>query len=953
MNRRHCVRRGWALIRAIVLAGVLATAGSASAADGTFYARGKSFVLQRSASELGIKLRPGILPGAVRSEMDFLGVGDLEDHDGGRSHYRILRVANTTTQTRAAAAQVDGVEWVRPVYRIPGVDSPLISTGRLVVCVAPGVADQQARQLFDEHGLSVVQPFEGLAGTYVLQPTADVDGAEIQAAQSLYADARVDYAHPDFAALALPRQVNAQDEFFPMQWHLTNNGQGGGTPGADINVQEAWAITLGQDVTVGALDDCCDVDHDDLRNNYINVGQDIVDGDDDPRPAQIGDRHGTSVMGLMCAIANDVGVRGVAPNAAFTITRGLGFTTFSETASAYTFARQQNVDVHNNSWGYTPGFPTPDIVADAIQTSTEVGRDGKGMVVLFASGNDGRELPNDISGLPFVIAVGATNATDLRSSFSNFGSHLDIMGPSNFGEEATSLLPMIVTTDNTDDAGYAEPGYNFGGLDDFGLPNLTNPDYTQDFGGTSAACPITAGVAALVLSANPELTSTQVRVLLEHTADRVSPNDAAYDGVTTRSNTYGYGRVNAGAAVTAAAESVSNQNLTWPDRVSSVVVIGDTLSWTRGSETKNMLIVRADTPFAWTPTDNVSYDLGQEVTPGVTVDFKDTATATSHTFTPPDFGTTFFGIFAQNDRGRYSWGVLVDSLGNVTDAGPSDTGDTGTGIVDPGGVAPINEEPKISIDVSPRSGASPLEVTFQGNALTDTDIVSAIWDFGDGSGLVEARDTTHTYEVNDGTTRRFIATFTVEDADGDMAERSVAIDVASSNDDGSASGDGGSVQISVTDVSGNAVESTGSAPLEVRLVVETDGLPGVFNSIQWDLGDGTSANTLTVVHTYDQPGTYGVTATVFTCHATNGCRTTDNPNGTTWIKSDEAFITVLASATSGSGGDQAPPAPGLIDSETSLALSTGRNAESVPCGVGLMPLWLGMIGLVGVRRWIR
>ena len=47
----------------------------------------------------------------------------------------------------------------------------------------------------------------------------------------------------------------------------------------------AWETTMGEDVRVGMLDDSCDVDHKDLRGNYLNVGQDIDDGDDDPRPA--------------------------------------------------------------------------------------------------------------------------------------------------------------------------------------------------------------------------------------------------------------------------------------------------------------------------------------------------------------------------------------------------------------------------------------------------------------------------------------------------------------------------------------------------------------------------------------------------------------------------------------------------------------------------------------------
>ncbi len=931
-------RHYWAL--AVLPAATFAFAASALAGDSVFYAGGKAYAVVRSTTEFGVKLQDKDLGPAVANELDATGIGHLDELDGAQSPYRLLRVGAANVQTRNVARAVNGVEWVRPVYRVAGQQSPLLCTGELVVRVAPNVTDAQARDMFSGFGLTVLRAFDGLDNTYVLRPDDDVDGDAVAVAAELYGDGRVVYSHPNFVVHAAPRQVTVADEYFGQQWHLNNTGQGGGTADADIDVLDAWTITQGEDVRVGMLDDCCDTDHEDLRSNYLNIGQDINDGDDDPRPAQIGERHGTCVMGLICAAGNDAGVRGVAPNARFTATRGLGFTTIAEQASAYTFARQQDVGVHNNSWGYI-GLPAPDVVADAIRTAFEDGREGKGMVILFASGNDGREAGDDIAALATVIAVGATNASDVRSSYSNYGAHLEVVAPSNFGEEAVTLLPSLVTTDNTDDAGYAEPGYNFGGFDDYGFPDLANPDYTQTFGGTSGACPITAGVAALILSANDQLTATQVRVILEHTAEKVSPADAEYDGVTSHSLKYGYGRINAAAAAQIALESVDNGNLTWPDRVSNVRVSGTTLHWSSGSETQGILIVSSANVFQWVPVDGTSYSDGQEVATGVTVVFKDaTGEAGSFEFADPGFGTTYFGIYTYNALARYSWGVLVDSAGNVTGAGPVDTGDSGTGE-SPDDVLPIYEEPKVSVEVSPRSGESPLTVTFQGNALTDSAIASNTWDFGDGSPTESERDATHTYTVTADTT--FIATFTVVDEDGDVGSRSVAIEVTSGQvpvDD-----DSGAVRIQVTDAAGQPIES-GFAPLEVRLTVETEDLPGVFNSIRWDLGDGTTADTLTVLHTYDRPGTWWISAQVTTCDATNGCRTTSNPNGVTWQQTSQPeFITVLASNFDGSEVQ-----PDVADETGTISLSTGHTASPVACGIGLLPLWLGMLGLAAVRR---
>lgn len=947
----------------IALAAALAVLPAARADDYVFYAGGQAHTLQKSTTELGVLLTDDADAAGVRSQTSIGGLGTLARIDGDKqtSRYRILRVADGLGATRQAIRAVPGVQWARPIYRVAGCQDPLLSTGELAVRVNPDLTDQEVADLFAEYDLAQVRPFGGLDNTYVATPVGVAEADEVARAAVMHLDERTVYVHPNFAALHRPRQVNPQDEYFTRQWHLNNTGQGGGTPGADISVTDAWETTLGQDVRVGMLDDSCDVDHEDLQGNYLRVGQDINDGDDDPRPSQAFDQHGTAVMGLMCAEANEVGVRGVAPNAQFTVTRGLGLTTYSATASAYTFARQQQVDVHNNSWGYEAGFPTPDIIADAIRTAFEEGRDGRGMVILFATGNESREAPEDISALSMVIAVGATNATDRRSSYSNWGPHLDVMGPSGWGEEITTLLPLITTTDNTDDAGYAEDGYNEGGVDDFGFPNLPNPDYTLDFGGTSAASPIVAGVAALALSANPELTATQVRLILEHTADKVSAQDALYDGVTSRSQQYGYGRVNAGAAVEAATQAVTNGGFTWPDRVSNVSATGNTLRWQNGAESQTILVVRSNNAFQWTPTDGEIYVVDTEVTSGVILVFKESDNPRSYEFEEPEFGTAYFGIYAQNNVGRYSWGVAVDSDGNVTDAGPIDIGD-GEGDGEDGGVLPVHEIPQVSIEVAPSEGVSPLVVTFRGNALTDSPIASAEWDFGDGSPTTSERSTSHTYTVTDRDSQRFTATFTVIDDEGDLGSRDVDIEVSADISGGGDGGGGasGSAVVQITDSAGSPVIE-GYAPLSVELTVKTSSLPGEFYGISWDLGDGTTADTVIVLHTYTQPGNFPIQATITTCHA-DGCSVnfweTETP---------VQFIKVLDAGFSDGGGDGeggdgsqdigegvAPvfdeDAQGGTDTSS---LSTGRDAGGGLCGAGLITVWLGVLGVTLLRRWTK
>ncbi len=790
--------------------------------------------------------------------------------------------------------------------------------------------------MMNDYGARVVRAVDGLKNTYVIETVGDPNEDEVLISAALHNDDRVAYSHPNFIAPKRLHQQVPADTYYANQWHLNNTGQDGATPGADIDAPEAWMDGLGLNVVVGIYDDAVDVDHLDLRDNYTGAGHDPVANDGDPRPKFVGDEHGTAVMGLICAAPNSQGVRGVAPLAKFTCSRGVtDMTSLEQDASVYTFARQEDVDVHSNSWGYVFGMLNPPIVADAINTAFEEGRDPdgpqgemppRGMVVLFSTGNDGLELDegSELSTLQSVIGVGASNAADRRSQFSNYGVDINIVAPSN-DTSFTTFLPGMVTTDNTDSAGYVEDGYNIDGFNDFGFPNLANPDYTREFGGTSASCPVAAGVAAIVVGINPALTATQVRLILEHTCDQIALDEAAYSGLTQRSLFYGYGRVNARKAAQAAVASLTNGNMAWPERPTNINVDGTRLSWTNNVETARMLVVQSQAQFGWFPTDGTSYSVGQEVAPGVTVG---TITEGGSYDFPLTTGTTYFGLYAVNLITRYSFGVGVDSLGNVIDPGPTDVIDDDTG--GGGGGIVVGEIPAVSITASPLMGNSPLTVEFRGNALTDSAIESLSWDFGDGTTANQAA-VSHTYTVGNGTTQRFIARFTVIDGEGDVGSRSVAIDVTDPN-----TGGGGSVPPPDTSVrirvgtpgSPDSDVDTGVAPFMVELSVDPTSLPGTLSSILWDLGDGTVASSLTVQHTYERDGVYAVTVTISTQTASNTVLTTTSTR----------LITVT------------PGAPNNNTNTNSTIVPPRGGGRAGTCGVGMVYAFVGLLGLALIRR---
>jgi uncharacterized protein (TIGR03382 family) len=426
----------------------------------------------------------------------------------------------------------------------------------------------------------------------------------------------------------------------------------------------------------------------------------------------------------------------------------------------------------------------------------------------------------------------------------------------------------------------------------------------------------------------------------------VSPADADYNFITRRSLTYGYGRINAADAVAAAAES-RDTGLTWPDRVASVSVTGgNTLRWQAnddlrngfGDETVSFLVVeKAGDAFQWVPTDGEQYSAGTEVAEGAVVVVD--SNVTSYTFDDQSGQTLFFAIFAQNAIGRYSWGVAVDSLGNVTDpgtitgggGGPGGDGDGDTIIIPPG-----VETPKVSISAEPLSGFSPLTVQFRGNAQTDSDIVSTLWDFGDGSSDTR-RTTEHTYTVAEGTTQSFKATFTVEDEEGDVGERSLLINVSSTTAPDTDDGTAGSTNLKILLAdprTGDTTGDAGIAPYTVQFSVDFSEMSGTFAGITWFFGDGTPVvESLTAVHTYESPGTFAASATV----------RTQSPSGAIQETSATKVITVLEDPDSDNGdgdadngndadGDGTPPDSGIA------------------CGAGILAPFAGLVAFSLLRR---
>ncbi len=357
------------------------------------------------------------------------------------------------------------------------------------------------------------------------------------------------FAHPDFI---IQKKSRTNDPFFDDTWHL-NASRG-------VNVEEAWNYTRGAGIIVGIYDEGIDIEHEDLRDNIIGYGnfnnasgqlnmiQDISELNNDlpNAPAPVSDIwHGTSCAGLIAAVGdNDRGSVGIAPETKLLAVRYAN-SNVSRDIEAFTAMSSHGAAIISNSWGTYSMF---DAFNDSLEKLSKEGREGKGVLIFFAAGNDGCNMDqyysidpdgtyhcqtsssfnaiNDESESPHVISIAASTQYNRIADYSNFGSSIDFAAP------GSQYPANIITTDAT------------------GAQGTSASNYTSTFSGTSAAAPIAAGVAALVLAENPTLHKEEVLDILKYSADELG----IYRYLDGRNDHWGYGRINAGAALRLTAE---------------------------------------------------------------------------------------------------------------------------------------------------------------------------------------------------------------------------------------------------------------------------------------------------------------------------------------------------------------------------------------------------------------
>ncbi len=351
------------------------------------------------------------------------------------------------------------------------------------------------------------------------------------------------------------------------QWFLINVEQEVGNPdfqaifgraGEDINVAPVWLDGLtGAGVTVAVIDTGVQVDHPDLIDNISSTLQlNTATGANDGNPFSLlfaPDAHGTAVAGLIGAADNGIGGTGVAPGVTLAPINliGVGIPTEQSVIDAFRFATNE-IDITNNSWGSniprSPFAPLAAPSADqilALRDSVIFGRDGLGVIHVFASGNsaaspfdpgfptspfDGLDSASFNGWVNTRYTIGVTgvdhdgfynNIDGTVTAYAETGSSVLVAAPTgsvalDIGNDS-GVGSGIFTTDTTGEFGFNfSPDPNTG--QEFDRDFLADTDYTSRFNGTSASAPLVSGVIALMLEANPNLSWRDVQEILVRSA---------------------------------------------------------------------------------------------------------------------------------------------------------------------------------------------------------------------------------------------------------------------------------------------------------------------------------------------------------------------------------------------------------------------------------------------------
>lgn len=582
-----------------------------------FYYRGKVKVpFDPPADLLGVSVKPGLSNREEEALVAYARQFNLQPRQVGETirqdNVRVFQFpANIGEEQKREIQQQlakhPSVRLVGPVIHLED-ESVTFLTNQLIVKFRARVAQERIPSIAKEFGLDIIRTIPYAGNAYLLHSGREASFNLLNICDALVKSNLVEYAEPNLVITAADFQINPTDFLYSQQWHIPL-----------IDLPEAWdvlqnenapGVTLGDpgDLTFGSeniviaifdrgiqsqtIGGVTSAAHDDFDGTVTSGDDKVYRFFDFPNMVPNNDAppndHGMGCAGVATAIANnpssvageEEGVAGAAPNCrvmGMIRPAGLGETRYADAyiwmagfnpgwvangidyplGTVFPIPPNPGADIISNSFGWS-AWPISGLMSDTIDFLTTYGRLGKGILLFIASGNGNTdfETQQGMAAHPKTMAVAASSldndgVTEIRATYSNYGDGIDLCAPSSHGVG----IFRITTCDLLGGGNLA--GHTGGSL-----------DYRNNFGGTSSATPFAAGVAALMLSLDPDLTWVEVRQLLRDTAEEIDPGNTDADGrwedldgrISSDpgylgphySQWYGYGRINAEQAVIAA-----------------------------------------------------------------------------------------------------------------------------------------------------------------------------------------------------------------------------------------------------------------------------------------------------------------------------------------------------------------------------------------------------------------
>lgn len=412
----------------------------------------------------------------------------------------------------------DNSFYTSPVYYNERGDKVVIS--HLFYVKLKELKDESILQnIAAKHNVEVLGKDKYLPNWYTLSCSNESKGIVLDIINSFQKTQLFECVEPDIMVpLQQVNKVFAQkpnDTYFSKQWNINGTNS--------INLNYNLIQEYGKGVTLGLIDQGIEGNHPDLNLPNGLISFDLVIGTHDYINNIYGP-HGTACAGIIAAKTNNSkGIAGIAPNVkliSYCHPLQESPNAIQQLANGLSQAAE-SCDVLSCSWGGNALVSS--LIEDALKYyAFNWGRKGKGTVVVFSTGNDNTNVNFPANCNEKILTVGSINSSGKRSSFSNYGNALDVVAPG----EAIPTLDLL------------------------GKDGYSSSEYCFDFQGTSASCPHVAAVAALVLSANPNLKGVEVNEIIEKTAKKLkgySFSQSKENG--SWNNEVGYGLIDAEAAV--------------------------------------------------------------------------------------------------------------------------------------------------------------------------------------------------------------------------------------------------------------------------------------------------------------------------------------------------------------------------------------------------------------------